>query len=194
MSQQNLAEQLNLEKNTISSYETKGVNPKIDTLIQISDIFSVKIDNLLKIDLEKKLATGYHRAKNILVPIKAQAGYLTNFFLDDVDSIQYLELPFFNTSGKKRTFQVEGNSMYPMFEEGDYVVCEGINSPEYVKDESIYVFVSQNDGIIIKSIFNDKNRKLYQLISANPDYPPIIRHWNEIKEVWQVSYRIIKRN
>jgi len=191
MSQEDVAELLHLQKSSISGYE-KGINPKLDKLIQIADIFGVSIDDLLRIDLEKTSKKDRQQTGNILVPIKAQAGYLTDFFTDETSNIQYLELPFFNTFGQKRTFQVEGHSMQPTFEGEDYVVCELVEAPVHVKDKNYYVFVSQDDGVVLKSVFNDKKRKYYQLISDNPDYPPIIRHWEEIKEVWEVKYRIIR--
>jgi len=191
MSQEDVAELLHLQKSSISGYE-KGINPKLDKLIQIADIFGVIVDDLLRTDLEKISKKDRLKTGNILVPIKAQAGYLTDFFTDETSNIQYLELPFFNTFGQKRTFQVEGHSMQPTFEGGDYVVCELVEAPVHVKDKNYYVFVSQDDGVVLKSVFNDKKRKYYQLISDNPDYPPIIRHWEEIKEVWEVKYRIIR--
>jgi len=191
MSQEDVAELLHLQKSSISGYE-KGINPKLDKLIQIADIFGVIVDDLLRTDLEKTSKNDRLQTGNILVPIKAQAGYLTDFFTDETSNIQYLELPFFNTFGQKRTFQVEGRSMQPTFEGGDYVVCELVEAPTHVKDKHYYVFVSQDDGVVLKSVFNDKKRKYYQLISDNPDYPPIIRHWEEIKEVWEVKYRIIR--
>jgi len=191
MSQEDVAELLHLQKSSISGYE-KGINPKLDKLIQIADIFGVIVDDLLRTDLEKISKKDRLKTGNILVPIKAQAGYLTDFFTDETSNIQYLELPFFNTFGQKRTFQVEGHSMQPTFEGGDYVVCELVEASVHVKDKNYYVFVSQDDGVVLKSVFNDKKRKYYQLISDNPDYPPIIRHWEEIKEVWEVKYRIIR--
>ncbi len=192
MSQEDVAEILHLEKNTISSYETKGANPKIDTLIHIGEIFDVSIDHLLKKDLEKFLNN--QESKNLLIPIKAQAGYLTEHFTDEYNDLKCLQLPFFTTWSKKRTFQIQGDSMLPLFEDKDYVVCELVDSNKQIKDEDVYVFVSDGDGVILKSVFNDKKREIYQLISFNSKYPPIIRRWEEIKEVWKVRYRITNSN
>lgn len=188
MSQEDLANMLNLSKSSICTYETQSTNLKIAKLIEIADFFEVNTDDLLKKDLEKNLDS----SKNLLIPIKVQAGYLTEHFTDKYNALKNLELPFFTTFNKKRTFQIQGDSMIPLFEDGDYVVCELVDSGEYVKDENVYVFVSDDDGVVLKSVFNDRKRKLYQLISTNNEYPPTIRHWSEIKEVWEVKYRITK--
>lgn len=193
MSQDDLADKLNLKGNTISIYETKVANLKIHTLFQLSEMFGISADDLLKKDLERTL-NNIEEGRNLLIPIKAQAGYLTEHFSDKYNDLKCLELPFFTTLNKKRTFQIQGDSMMPLFEDGDYVVCELVDSGKYVKDENVYVFISGDDGVILKSVINDKKRKIYQLVSSNSNYSPIIRHWEEIKEIWAVKYRITKSN
>lgn len=202
MSQKDLAQKLGIKKNLISNYEKDKSMPKYKVLIQLANVFHVTLDGLMLTDLSKNkpkikndiVETFYtdkeHSKSNPIIPVKAQAGYLGKFFKDDIESIQYLELPFFHTYQQKRTFEVEGDSMSPIFEDGDYVACEVVESSHHVKDKHHYIFISYDDGVVLKSVYNDKKRELYQLTSINSKYPPIIRNWSEIKEVWLVKYRI----
>lgn len=52
LTQQDLADILNVSRSTISKWETKSAYPDITTLIQISNQFSVSLDYLLKGDEE----------------------------------------------------------------------------------------------------------------------------------------------
>lgn len=45
--QQDLADRLNISRNTVAGYESKGKIPREDTLISIADIFGVSTDYLL---------------------------------------------------------------------------------------------------------------------------------------------------
>lgn len=45
--QTELADKLNLSRNTISSYETNTNEPSLDVLVSISDVFNVSLDYLL---------------------------------------------------------------------------------------------------------------------------------------------------
>ena len=48
VTQQELADALNISRSTIAGYETKGKEPDYATLIRISDYFHISVDNLLR--------------------------------------------------------------------------------------------------------------------------------------------------
>ncbi len=48
VTQQELADTLNISRSTIAGYETKGKEPDYATLIRISDYFNISVDNLLR--------------------------------------------------------------------------------------------------------------------------------------------------
>ena len=54
LSQQDLANKLNISRQTISKWERQERYPSIDTLIDLSDFFEVSLDELLKNDLNLK--------------------------------------------------------------------------------------------------------------------------------------------
>lgn len=51
MTQENLAEIMNVSRQTIAKWETDAAYPEIDKLMKLSDIFSCSIDRLLREDL-----------------------------------------------------------------------------------------------------------------------------------------------
>jgi transcriptional regulator with XRE-family HTH domain len=58
LNQYELAAKLNLDRNKIAYLEAKASNPTADTLLMISDFFSVPIDYLLREDADKKTKPG----------------------------------------------------------------------------------------------------------------------------------------
>ncbi len=55
-SQQELADKIGILRSTLAAYESKNVEPRIESLVQISLILGVEIHELLLADLEKKFA------------------------------------------------------------------------------------------------------------------------------------------
>jgi len=206
LKQKDLAIQLNVKPNTYSYYEQGKTTPSYKNLIELARIFEVSLDDLLTKDLsnssprndikkkERQIITLYTDKResfsNPIVPIKARAAYFSDFFQEEETNIKYIELPFFESFENKRTFEVEGDSMIPKFQTGDYVVCKAIENPHNLKSKKYYVIASRQEGILLKKVINDKARKHYLLISENNEYPPILRHWSEIDEIWEVIYKI----
>lgn len=54
LTQQELADELNVSRSTIAGYEAEGKQPSIDKLSKISDYFGVTLDQLVKQDLSKE--------------------------------------------------------------------------------------------------------------------------------------------
>lgn len=129
------------------------------------------------------------------VPIPAQAGYVS----DLADPTFYSELPTYSlpdfrfSQGTHRSFDVSGDSMEPMLEDGDTVVCSFIEPNQWlhgVKDDHIYVLVTTTD-IVVKRVQNElkKTRSLY-CISDNDSYRPYHMPVENIKEIWYVRLKI----
>lgn len=56
MSQGDLAEKLNVSRQSISKWETDASVPELDKLIMLSDLFSITIDELVRDELPEKIA------------------------------------------------------------------------------------------------------------------------------------------
>ncbi len=133
--------------------------------------------------------------KILHVPVTAKAGYNEQYndtvYLEDLESYS-LPLKYFN-SGTFRSFEVEGDSMEPVLQQGEIIVCSYVDQSlwEYnVKSGYVYVVVTDRD-VLVKRVQNRlKEEKTIELESDNPDYPPIILDAGEIREMWIVKLKI----
>jgi phage repressor protein C with HTH and peptisase S24 domain len=129
------------------------------------------------------------------VPVQAQAGYPSELaepsFISDLPTFTLPDYKYKN--GTFRSFDVAGDSMEPTLFEGDKVICSFME-PSYwessLKDNFVYVIVTQGD-VLVKRIENMiKDKKQLLLISDNAYYEPYTVNLHEIKEVWYVRARL----
>ncbi|GAA3649901.1 XRE family transcriptional regulator [Flavivirga jejuensis] len=207
LTQETLADNLQVPRSRISSYEEGRSAPTIEMLILISDYFKLPIDILLRNDLTKATDTSFIEVGNQrvlfpitvdndnnnlieVVPIKASAGYLAGY--DDPEYIEHLEkikLPFLPT-GKHRAFPIKGDSMLPM-KSGSYVVGRFVEDRNDIKSGKTYVLVTLNDGMVYKRVINniELNNSLL-LISDNKMYHDYSVPINEVLEIWEFTCSI----
>jgi len=199
LSQQELSEKLSVPRSSLSDYERGHTQVSIDILIRLSDIFDVKIDDLLKSNLSHQdleiirnkelrvLAISYDADNNSnieLVQTKAEAGYLESFadpeYIRDLPKIAFPNIP----QGTYRGFEIHGDSMLPM-ESGSIVICAYVESLKDIKAGKTYVIISKADGVVYKRVKNDPNTNKLMLISDNETYLPYAINYTDIAEVWQ---------
>ncbi|OIQ28489.1 MAG: XRE family transcriptional regulator [Bacteroidetes bacterium MedPE-SWsnd-G2] len=207
VTQEVLAEDLNVTRSRISSYEEGRSAPTIEMLIELSDYFKLPIDILLRNDLTKAKDTSFIEVGNQrvlfpivvdeneqdlieVVPVKASAGYLAGY--DDPEYIEQLDkikLPFLPT-GKHRAFPIKGDSMLPM-KNGSYVVGRFVENRSDIKSGRTYVLVTLNDGMVYKRVYNqiEANGTLL-LVSDNANYTPYEVPINEVLELWEFTCSI----
>lgn len=212
VSQEDLAEELNIKRSSLSGYELGKSEPNFETLLRFSAYFKISIDKLLKQDLNQvselylaqleqgidvDLTGGKLRVltttvneqndENIeLVPIKAKAGYTTDY--GDPDFIKVLptfQLPFLDRNKKYRSFQIDGDSMPPISDKS-WVTGEFVQNWRTIRDGYPYIVVTENEGIVFKIVYKqfDKNQSLL-LCSTNPEYEPYEIKVNEVNEIWK---------
>lgn len=144
------------------------------------------------------LVTDEHNNERIVhVPIAAQAGYAQEFF----DPVFVKELPTYNipdyefSQGTFRSFDVEGNSMYPTLHRGDRVICQYVEPGSWtysIKENQVYVIVIEN-GVIVKRVKNRLKQDGYLVIcSDNERYESYNLEAQQLKEVWKVKF-LLKR-
>jgi phage repressor protein C with HTH and peptisase S24 domain len=176
----------------------------------------MSIDTLLKIDIPKlsesqlgELERGYDayikgsnlrvlattvssdNVENIeLVPEKAKAGYTTGYADPEyIEELPRFRLPFLSDKRKYRTFQLKGDSMFPI-PDGSWVTGEFIQDWREIISGKAYIVFTINDGIVFKVVeSNLKTDGKLVLYSLNPIYEPYEVHINEVKEIWKfVNY------
>ena len=206
-----------IKRPTLSGYENSGVFPGMDALIGLSDYFKVAIDTMVRVDLTQfsefqlsELERGndvYIRGSNIrilattvnrneeenieLVPEKAKAGYSTGYadpeFISDLPRFYW---PFLSQNKKYRTFQIAGDSMYPV-PDGSWITAEFVQDWHTVVSGKPYIVVTIADGVVFKIVDNllqDEGRlRLYSLNSFYTPYDVVV---TDVKEVWRFVHLI----
>ena len=130
------------------------------------------------------------RQNIVLVPDRAMAGYATT-----TDTPQYLaEFQKFTIpglDGNLIAFEISGDSMMPTITNGDIVVCEPLERGEPIRDNQVYVVVT--DVVVAKRIQQMKNggvMKEMRLISDNDRYQPYIVSPDEVRQILRVKCRL----
>lgn len=215
MTQEELAQALGIGRHSIGSYEEGRAEPKIETLLSITELFKIPIEVFVKEDLgiltapEIEAIRGNYKTdvegRNMrilsitvdnqgkeliqLVNQKAAAGYLNGYadpeYVETLPTF-HLPLPHFN-NGTFRAFEVAGDSMLPI-KPGSYIVGEFIENWRDIKDGMVYVVVSNTEGVVLKRVTNKINRDgtgILQLKSDNPVYQGYEVNIEDIKEVWK---------
>lgn len=131
------------------------------------------------------------RDNMVLVNAKAAAGYPQNI----QDTSWYQQLPAFDLpipefrNATYRGFQVEGDSMLPNLQPGDWVLARAVESLEEVSPNKMYVVVLE-DAILVKKLERNPGNGRITLISLNESYPPYTVEPHQLQELWEVSSKI----
>lgn len=127
----------------------------------------------------------------VLVNAKAAAGYPQNI----QDTSWYKQLPAFDLplpefrNATYRGFQVEGDSMLPNLQPGEWVLAKAVEGLDDLNPNKMYVVVL-HDAVLVKKIERLPGNSKILLISLNEIYPPYEIEAEQIQELWQVSSKI----
>jgi transcriptional regulator with XRE-family HTH domain len=212
LTQNDLAETLGTKRSSINNYENGTAIPPMNVLIDLSDLFNLSIDTLVRINLSslresqmyviehgsdvfvkgnevRVLATTVDSGNkdNIeIVSIKAKAGYTTGYFDPEfISGLPNFQLPILSRDRKYRAFQISGDSMLPV-QDKSWVVGEYVQDLSSVRDDQLYIVLTLNEGIVFKRVKNElKEKGIFKMISSNTEYAPYDLSVNEIREVWK---------
>jgi hypothetical protein len=134
--------------------------------------------------------TSVGRQNITLVPDRALAGYATaldtpQYFQD----FQQFSIP--NLEGNLIAFEISGDSMMPTITNGDVVVCEALERGEPVRDNQVYVVVT--DVVVAKRLQQVKAGavlKEFRLLSDNDRYQPYTITPEEVRQILRVKCRL----
>lgn len=199
-----IAQQLGTYNHVINSILKGKRNITVDQLNKLFEVYNVNANymfgcseqmfgmmdsDLATHDIEALVANG--RNNITLVPNKALAGYALK--MDDTDylsSLQNFAVP--GLEGQLIAFEISGDSMMPTITNGDLVVCEPVERGEPLKDNSVYVIVT--DVVVAKRIQQVRKRNKvseFRLISDNGMmYKPYNIDVAEIKQILKVKCRL----
>lgn len=203
ITQNDLADQLDVQRTMISAYEDGRSEPKLATLQKLCDILGVGVEELLEHDIEKlgrkavqkrqvgllTIAADDSDRENItLVGQKAAAGYLNGFADQEyMGTLPQFHLPNLSRHVTFRAFELSGDSMLPLVS-GTIVIGSYVEQLREIKSGKTYVLVTQTEGVVYKRVFNylEENGKLF-LVSDNDHYKPYEVRGEDVLEIWEAK-------
>ncbi len=198
-SQEQLADELDITRARIGSYEETRCDPPIDVLIKLSNLFHIAIDALIKCDLrtfdfDSFIKVGENRLlfpivvdkdnndRVEVVTVSASAGYLNGYSDPEyIEKLPLMNLPF-HVTGKHRAFPIKGDSMPPL-RDGCYVFGKFVESLNHITDGKTYVLITQTEGVVYKRVYKKGN--VLELYSDNRNYKPYTVPVSDIVEIWE---------
>ncbi len=139
--------------------------------------------------INEKMMTG--RRNIVLVPDKAIAGYATQHQDKEyLENLQKFSIP--GMDGNLVAFEISGDSMMPNITNGDLVVCEPVERGDPLRDNHIYIVVT--DVVVakrIQQIREDNHVTSLNLISDNSMvFKPYQVNVDEVQQILRVKCRL----
>ena len=206
--QAQLADKLEIKRSLVGAYEEGRAEPKLATLVNISKLFDITLDDLITKDLSDPqvqmgatvnpnggklrvlaITVDEQQKENIeLVPFKASAGYLNGYAdAEFIEDLPRFKLPMLGSSGTYRAFEISGDSMLPIAS-GTVIVGQFIDDWATIKDGTPCIIVSQKEGVVFKRVFNKiKDAAVLRLHSDNPVYSPYEIGVEDVIEIWEAK-------
>ncbi len=202
-----IAKKLGTYNHVVNSILKGQRNITVDQLNRLFECFKINANYLFGLSedlfLEEPMMNGGIPIRHInerktigrqnitLVPNKALAGYALNpqdnTFLDDM---QKFSIP--GIESNSIAFEISGDSMMPTITNGDIVVCEEVERGEPLRDNQVYVIVS--DVVVAKRIQQIKKDNIFsqlRLISDNGDvYKPYDVDLQDVRQILRVKCRL----
>ena len=187
LTQNDLAEKIKVNKQTISQYERGVRRPDFDTLNELCDFFNVSSDFLLGksdvtvrlLDMDSlsllsdndRISLGKYR-----IPVVATVAAGEPIFSEEsiLEWIDYDKDP----RGEVFGLRIKGDSMIPRISDGDTIVVD--KSAVWEDGDIVVVTVNGNDGTC-KRI--KKYKDGISLISLNPSYEPMFFTKSQVEEL-----------
>ncbi len=203
ITQNDLADQLDVQRTMISAYEDGRSEPKLATLKKLAELLEVGLEEILEHDIENlgrkaiqkrginilTIAADDSDRENItLVGQKASAGYLNGFADPEyMETLPQFHLPNLSRQATYRAFELAGDSMLPLIP-GTIVIGAYVEQLHQIKSGRTYILVTQTEGVVYKRVFNylEENGKLF-LASDNEHYKPYEVRGEDVLEVWEAK-------
>lgn len=155
--QSDVAKFLGISTPAYSYYENNKRNMPAETAIKLSKFFNVSVDYLL----------GIETANKSLLPVlgTVKAGYN---YLAQENIIDYID-PSINIADPENYFGliVKGDSMSPLFDEGDYLIVHKLDG-EFNTNDICIVLINGDEATVKKVVKTDTGIELH---AFNPYYP-----------------------
>ena len=208
--QQTFADALKIKRSLVGAYEEGRADPPISNLIKISELFGIRIDDLVENALWKMSESDFiefrkgkqgqkfkvlaisvddQDKENIeFIPQKAAAGYMNGYADPEyIAEMPKFQLPFLPDHQTYRAFEISGDSMLPI-RSGTIVIGAFIEDVTDISNGKTYIMVTQSEGVVFKRVFNylEEKGNLY-LVSDNKQYSPYELSPEDVLEIWEAK-------
>ena len=181
LTQQQLADKLDLSKSAISMYENGNREPDFETEELIADFFNVDINTLRGVE-------NPNTHKGVMIPVLGyvRAGIPIEAVQEILDYEEISESAA--ASGEHFALRITGDSMEPKFSDGDVVIVR--KQTQVDNGQIAVVLVNGNDATVKKFYRTDNGIKL---VSTNPTYDPFFFTPSEVNSLpVQVIGRVVE--
>lgn len=162
----------------MSSYERGETQPSMDLWIKMSELFDADIEYIAgESNIRRKQNVNFKNGKKLLPVLgTVKAGYN---YLAEENIIDYIE-PHMNISNSEDYFGlvVKGDSMAPLFDEGDYVV---VHKQDDFESNKVCIVLINGDEATIKKVI--KTNDGIELHCFNPYYPSRKYSFKEMQDL-----------
>lgn len=182
--QEALGEKLGIKKAAVQKYEKGTVkNIKRDTLINLAEIFDTSVEYIVNGSASAlENPEPAHFDNVVLVPVLSTVSAGMGSHLDDLSAYacgyETVDIDSLDPGEKYVYLHVKGDSMYPMFLEGDLILVRVQSS---VDSGSYAVVLIDGENSVIKKVVYGKD--YIELISVNPMYPPRRFEGSEVERI-----------
>lgn len=209
ISQDHLAELLEISRSTYSNYENGKHDFPITILAKVAAYFQVNLDDLWSKDLrinlfnqKKEFSDSILEPEFRVLPVTVSAGQETNIELvkakavagyveemrdtDFIADLPKLQIPFL-PHGTYRAFEIQGVSMPPI-QDGYIVIGKYVEQAKDLKNGKRYILALRKEGVVFKKVVSEleKEKKLI-LASDNPEFLPYSVHAKDVLEAWEFT-------
>ena len=174
LTQDELANKLKISKSAISMYENGNRTPDFETLEAIADFFNVNLSYLIGEEQKYNLRHPNLTFETITFPVigSIAAGY--DELAVENWSGETIEVPLSYLKGRKKeeyfVLSVKGDSMYPLYMDGDKVLILRQNTLNYSGEIGAVLYEGEN--ATLKKVEYVDGEDWMRLVPVNPEYKP----------------------
>lgn len=188
LTQKDLAVALGIAKSTISMYENNNREPDFETEELIADYFNVDINTLRGKQNTSKLKNPTITDDIVTFPVVGDiAAGFDQIAVEDWSG-ETVDIPLSYLRGRKKSeffvLNVKGDSMYPLYHEGDKVLI--LKQSTLNRSGDIGAVMYDGECATLKKVEYVMGEDWMRLIPLNPNYKPV-----EIKGVDLENCRVL---
>ena len=169
ISQQTLATALNVAQSTVGNWESGIREPNFETLQKLASFFGVSIDYLLNTNNPSMTEEGAFITYPVVIGVRA--GYNGEVIFEESGDSEQIPTEWIrgDAPDKYVVARVHGDSMYPMFIEGDRVL---VHLTPSVNSGSVAVMRYNETELTLKRVIYRPGEDWLELQPINTQYPP----------------------